>query len=524
MKHFTISVSIIALGASMAFVAPGELPSAENGYSFWAEAEASNIRKTRIKQRNNGLYKSVVTTDETDGEGTDSVEVVVSTLVGQPLVETTVKKADWTRVSFKGVDGLSAEVEPIEYQDGFDNFNMPTQPGDTNTAEIGKTKTFLSVTNNGDGSFDVTLEGEPKNMNDFCAVKVVDSGLCGNYDPDNLRLGGHPLIQDTIEADWDANLSGKFKEADIEGTKIVVSATAYGENGEVLDSSATTASVGDAGGEELDYAEFRIEGDDDDYFLVISESEDTNTETILDVRISSDNTGVELVNDTSISARPFNVYSVETVTFTEASNVTDQEYEVQVTFLDALGNQIAFGRVPVIGAEAGENFKCCEFEEPFEGPPPLDIGISLDMNADGETFELSLGAFGELANIATSANFTLIPIDGGSETEEFSYNASGSGSVNVWSTPTLTGAETFEIALASETLSYRIELNNVGLTADLFEGISSVTELNADTPFLSMEDLEDRFASYQQTDKRRRRVRYAGEIIRRKAGKAAGSD
>lgn len=526
MRYFTKSISVMALGVSLAFVAPGELPSADNNFSILTEAEAGTvkekgIRRLRHTSRSKGLkaYLGKVVTEE-NGESTDSVEIRISNLDGQPLVETSVKKADWQRVNFKGVEGLSAEIEVVDYRDGDDNFNMPSMPGETTTAAIGKTKTFLSVTNNGDGSFDVTLEGEPKNVNDFCAVKVVDGGLCGTFDDGELRLGGQPLITDTIEAEWETKLPNSIKEADIEGTKVVISATAYGEDGEVLDSSTSAVDVGDAGGEELDYAEFRIEGDDDDLLLIINQTDATTTEATLDVRISSETLGTDIINETALPATPFRDFTFEPVQFVEPDNVADMEYKLLVSIMDQGANIMAFGTIRMRATETTE-FQELTFEEPFEGPVPdeLDIFGNLSLNEDGETFTFNFTLLGELAKTSSGIGVIIEPDDGGSEADPSEVQSTESEYLNVWDFPAPDDA--YEIMAASDSVSYDLRLYGNGELQDITGNSSAVTEsLDGDTPFFSMEDLENFSDNYLSSDDRRRRLRYI-EVIRRKAGKAA---
>jgi len=79
MTSFTKSISIIALAAAISIAGPTEIPTSQNGWTLIAQAEAANIKagRTRLKERPNGLYKTTIVTQTTSGDSTPAASVDV---------------------------------------------------------------------------------------------------------------------------------------------------------------------------------------------------------------------------------------------------------------------------------------------------------------------------------------------------------------------------------------------------------------------------------------------------------------
>lgn len=139
MTKFTKSISILALTASLAVIAPGELPSADNDFNLWAEAEAGNIKRARVTRKKlleRAVYKEglkrnelrkyvdpenvdeigdtvtierlgvIVSTDTDNSDANFATEVAVDVSVIDPngvllpVHSKTIKKPEWVRFFF----------------------------------------------------------------------------------------------------------------------------------------------------------------------------------------------------------------------------------------------------------------------------------------------------------------------------------------------------------------------------------------------------------------------------------------
>ncbi len=495
MKSFTQLFSITALSTALALTSPLDIPEWQDGAFSWNAAEAANIRKTRIKQRNNGLYKSVLRTtlDPEDTSTVSEVDFEFSSIDGEVLFSKTDKKADKQRTKYKEVTGLSAELEVIEYQDGSDIVMMPTMPGETTTTELGETRTKLRLRMRQNGSIVATHIGKPKFMNAFCSIDVKKKDVCSNFDG-ALVLGGQPLEVKRINANWSVDLPEGISGELTPDTKLIVSTTARGTNGEVLDQSTTVQTPGDDRGIELEFAYFRV-GPAGGGLVVANQPANIEVEQRLDARIGTDAIDANIINVTDLPATPYREFSIPEITFIEPDNVVDMEFVLTTSFFDEIGN-FMFSAQTRGTADEGESASFLQFEEPFEGPEPMsnDHLYRMTLNPDGETFSLTLGVLGENAKRAATMRVVITPDDGGSEADPAELEVAESAYLNLWLLPA--AADSFDALDAVGEVDYAFSLFTDGELQDTLQGVSGTPRtIIADTPFLSMEDLEGRFAA-----------------------------
>lgn len=212
MRNLTSTISVFAIGASLAFVAPSHLPTAENDYAIWAQAEAAFIRRGKLKQRPNRLAQIVVTTAATPDFSTDPGNVTVS---------------------FTGTDGDGNPFETPEFDMGgpvaIDATYVVDFPSGFNTLAFRV----------GDS---ITIDSEEKaETEDFDETSFLLNGGTLNYN----------------DAETDISLRVKQKR---NGKLSLKFSGAAGAMEEFNAENPPIVAISDAGGEELDYAEFRITG------------------------------------------------------------------------------------------------------------------------------------------------------------------------------------------------------------------------------------------------------------------------
>lgn len=531
MIQFSKTVSTLALGLAISGFSSHSAMAQDSGEISKTQIISQSIELTAHNPKSKGKQKSqyrkadILLTTETSGSFDftgDGISTTLSIIDGEDVRTSGGSDADNQRASFRNVDGLSAEIEVIEFQDGDDlvrrSFVPPTGAGETVSVALGDTGLSVDITSNGDGSFGVVLSGAPDAMAGLCSGSLSSGGLCGNFDG-ALRIGGQDLDYVSSEVDWRTKVSGQKQLAKVDDQTLIISSEVVGEDGEVKDAASTSSSTSPNCCEELGIVQFRLTGQADG-LVAFFEPIDFNSNATLSVNIGSNEFGSELISADDVPAIKANVFFIDEITFIEPDNVVDLEYVMEISFLDEFGNQFAKGRAKISGAEDLENLSCCFFEEPFEGPEPdeWEYNADLNLNDDGETFNLSLGVYGPVVDRAASVIVTLIPGDGGSEADPATYQAESEGSVLLWIIPTFSDAEGFEIMAASQTLSYEFELAVDGEVQQVLKGLSVVNPIIADTPFLSMEDLEERFANKVYRGKG---LKYADQFLRRKAGKSA---
>lgn len=253
--NFSTNVSALAL-ATIALPVLPELVGASSVGVFEQQAEAANIRRNRLKERNNGLYKSSVTT-QTDAEdsaeaarieitvdvtfdGADQQSVVLD--IETPDTVTAVYTSD---VSADSVEKIELRLRP---RDGWCDLNFDfgrsvkssVLEGNTETLEDAACGVSAAVKLREDGRLRIAVKGAGETIGGLTAEEPA-SLILRDAEGSVLSRGGDAETSGTFERRntvWSRNW--RLAEALPVGADEPEFATftAYAEDGRVLDSSS----------------------------------------------------------------------------------------------------------------------------------------------------------------------------------------------------------------------------------------------------------------------------------------------
>lgn len=530
MTTFTKSISILALSAAICIAAPTELPTPQNGFTLGAIAEAGpaesgpifdddyvrtisvDIRYTRSNINPDDDQEtadaqgpdkaSVLFVVESGGEGRESVasaDVSVAYIgeIGN-LTDVASKSpsVEWTKVSldYSSEEWLDGDEVVLRFTNDKKTFESTLVSssiiGETVSKVIEKSDLLASVTRQTDGNYTVSVEGKDKKNNKGAKTDKNGGGLAITS---VNRIGDSPFIPMgpvNVEDVWAADLKG-VKASELEGLTNFVTVSITDETGEEIHRSTSSGVLNeDETGrttDEFGYIDLGVNEEGGLGLRVISAPNDPTANATLSVNLKAEDFGAVLITATDVAAIPYREFSTKNIEFIDSGNVVDMEYDFEASIYDASGNELASGILKgVVGSEPvegaannGISVQCCVFEEPFEGPAPLDIDYTaaLVLNEDGETFSAYFGLEGELARRAASVNLIITPDDGGSDADPEQFDLEDDVFVNIWDIPAPTGAEALEITSGSPNVSYSFSLKSDGKTQDLLGGQMSGPDL-----------------------------------------------
>lgn len=522
MITFTKFISILALGMAAAIAAPDEIPSMNNNYTLWTGAQAADIKRASVSKRQVRLraaYKGAlrneevqviydpdnediiindrlnvrvpISTDEGDTESANNVEISVSYIdaIGN-LVEVETGKGilpRWTQVAVVQSARLSENGKlnfSVMRRNKTIDMSVTPSPevGEIVIAKVGETQTYAEVILQDDDRYILRISGPPRKMKKYCTDFKNEGDTC-------LTSGIIQTINDepTGPAEvtnlWDVNLKG-VQYSDLEGMTYFVETKAFNELGDIIDMVTVSGVVNeDETGrttDELGFIDFGVSNDGGLGLLVISEPLDFRANASLTANITAEDFGTNLIDVADIPATPLRVFYAEDINFIDSGNVVDMEYDFETEIYDAFGNSLATGTLKGI-VPSEYNFEvetqelavtCCVFEEPFEGPSPLEVNYlaAVAQNEDTESFSVCFAIEGELARQAASVNIMLKPDDGGSDADPEEFDLPNNDFVNFWRVVAPSGAEATEIVSGSSNVKYSLSISSDGKIQDILSG------------------------------------------------------
>ena len=436
------SLSIFILTAATAFVMPSQLPSAENGYSFSASAEAANIKagRTRMKKRSNGLYKSVVKTSN-DIEDTEVTSAVTSDITYidplgnlQPLETVTMNSPKKMRAEYVWTppEGFTPGEVNLTCCDGGQTFDtsvdlsLVPENGDFTSFDMEGANTEVQIKLKDNGKYKLDIVGKTADMEAFTGET-----------PQVLQVNGEAAKYKHTERIWKGNLSSDITEETLDGATYFTDVAAYNELGEIQDKSTVSGFVGDEDAirstESIDsieinkYSEFTA-------LDIFQYSDAVDTEQTLSTVLTDLKTGEKYGEATDKCPGGFSLgFAQENLEFVEYSNVTDHNYYLTIDFLDIKGNSL--GEIQGI-IEAREAIDIPDEFTNFGDDQWTANGIIVqDESIDSEYFYIFISVAGTQIEQLSSIVATVEQEDSGSDLDTGNgvLNLNPSEKLSVWS-------------------------------------------------------------------------------------------
>lgn len=487
MKHLTKSISILALGVSLAFVAPGQLPTAENNYSIWAEAEACGHKRKRTKERIRIRWPIKTTSSSflLNENGEIGIEDKIFRIDGEFVYSYTDNSPDSETIYFDWIAPEGYVPGPVSLgcddcgDDAFSDLAIDLSVahdwGDDHDSEedLGK-GVDVEGCRLDDSTYRIAVSGASKTINkDICLEKVKGKGVCGNY-PTRISVDGSDANLAFVDHYWEQKLPGNVSKEIID-TKIISEVSIIGENGEVLDTSISTVPVGEVPDSDgFGAFEYGIGPDGTLELTIISEATDPQGGATLTASIFSEDFSTALIDVTEAEAEVFREFYLPEVYFTESDNVIDQDYIIQAVLFDEFGNYINDNFIYAKGSEPDGT---CSLPENDVITDELLTYTTLSLNEDGETFAFNLGLQGEAARNVASVEITIMNEGGGSDADPDQYLIEDSVLSNAWLIKSDLGPESGELAAGSTNLQINGALSIDGSVQEVAGGSEAGTGL-----------------------------------------------
>ncbi len=468
------SLSLFILGTATAFTMPSQLPSADNGYSISASAEAAFIRRGKLKKKQTIGYRAVVKTsvDPQDTEAASSVISEYSYIDAsgnlQPLETVTMNSPKKMRAEYvwtppadfeSGKISVSCDQVVDIIPDVFIviELSVSSEPDDGTKATCEIEGMEIQAWRKDNGKIKVDIVGKTEKMSAFAD------------ETQTIQVNGENAKYKHTERIWKANLSPEAGGEELDDATFVVSTTALGEFGTVLDQSTTSFVLDEDANarttDEIFYSSLKVNDVNELDLVIVSEPIDPLASATSSAMITAEDFGADLFDIADVKANAFREFSFEALTFEDPNNVIDMEYGLDVTAIDASGNILAEYSMLAVGTDADTAY--IETDKIGEN---VFAYSRLEMNEDQETFSFYLSIEGEIARQTETLKVTLLSDSGGSEADPQSLEMTESIFVNYWIATSPLGPEATEIALASNNISFALSSASDGNLQDISGG------------------------------------------------------
>ena len=375
------------------------------------------------------------------------------------------------------------------------NFDLSYMAGQTAELEGGVT---ASVTERGNGNLRLTLKGPGEAF----------PGQCADAGP--LLLNDAPAYGMGVTHNWATEVTGLPQDLD-PGTPLrLETVLRNAATGEALTRGVDTLTANDAPqtGPQLGAIELRydrgIQAVFDGRLGAVAQGFAETEIPALDA-VFATGTGQDLPS--AQSSEVCHLYNQPEVFFIEPDNVVDMEYLVEVSAVGLEGNDLAYAEIGVVGQEVVPADGSDIIGTQLTGEE-VELLALLSQNDDGETFELTVGLCGDIPLLQRMAVF-LTPQDGGSEADPADFNLDFTDKLLVLEQ----AIPAIPSGLPGDTLVGTVQ---IGADGDIWSCETDAAEIQRTGQMCGTTSHLRPPEPY-----RGKGTRYVGEIIRRKAGKAA---
>jgi|GEM_PF-6939036 len=373
-------------------------------------AQAANIKagRTRVKRRPNGLYKSVVVTQDDGGEAIDSVDVDLSyTDAGGNAVDvptTTITSPKKVRAAYDwpaptGYAGGSLTVAV----DGFDPTDVVVDPAATVDFALPNTNIDATARITAKGNVRVVFIGAPADMGAFSGAAPA------------VTVAGEATELKHVREIWKKNISGLAADA-LDGIVTFMDTTARDTTGAIVDRTIVTETASDEGLEIAGIEKVRVSKSGGNVRVRATVLHDELVDSTATIEVTDAATGAPLLDAVSaaptVAQRTFETY----VEFVDPQNAIDQRYLASLQPLDAEGQPV--GDVVsgfVVTYEEGTPFAANANFSSLAWDAAAYIGVTEEADY---LFATEFTLTGPLIGDVASLEVTLTPEDGGSDAEE----------------------------------------------------------------------------------------------------------